>query len=60
MKERIRKHFTVQVTEHCHRLPREVLESASLEIHVFKSHLDVALSYWLYMSTGLRRGVGTR
>ena len=30
--------FTVRVTEHWHKLPREVAESPSLEI--FKSHLD--------------------
>ncbi|KAK4816073.1 hypothetical protein QYF61_011297, partial [Mycteria americana] len=36
----IRKHFfTVRVTEHWHRLPREVVESPSLEM--FKSHLDM-------------------
>ena len=37
-----RKHFfTVRVTKHWHRLPSEVVESASLEI--LKSHLDVVL-----------------
>jgi len=38
----IRKHFfTVSVTKHWHRLPREVVDSPSLEI--FRSRLDVAL-----------------
>ena len=37
-----RKHFfTVRVTEHWHSLPREIVESPSLEI--FKSRLDVIL-----------------
>jgi len=38
----IKKHFfTLRVTKHCHRLPREVVESPSLEI--LKSHLDMVL-----------------
>ena len=39
----IRKHFfTVRVTEHWHRLPREVVKSSSLEI--LKKHLDTVLA----------------
>ncbi|KFV80506.1 hypothetical protein N308_01186, partial [Struthio camelus australis] len=37
--------FTVRVTEHWHRLPREVVESASLEI--FKTRLEVILGNML-------------
>lgn len=38
----IQKHFfTVRVTKHCYRLPREIVEPLSLEI--FKSHLDMGL-----------------
>jgi len=33
--------FTLSVTEHCNRLPREVVESPSLEI--FKTRLDKVL-----------------
>jgi len=36
------KHFfTVGVTEHWHRMPRQAVESPSLEI--FRGHLDVVL-----------------
>ncbi|KFV76516.1 hypothetical protein N308_12301, partial [Struthio camelus australis] len=37
--------FTVRVTEHWNRLPREVVESASLEI--FKTRVDVILGNML-------------
>jgi len=38
----IRKHFfTVRDTEHWNRLPRQVVESPSLEI--FRSHLETVL-----------------
>ena len=36
-----KRFFAVRVTEHWHRLPREVVESPSLDI--FKSHLDMVL-----------------
>ncbi|KFV81130.1 hypothetical protein N308_05494, partial [Struthio camelus australis] len=38
---RRKKFFPVRVTEHWHRLPREAVESPSLEI--FQSHLDMVL-----------------
>jgi len=42
----IRKHvFTVKMTEHWHRLAREVVESPSLEI--FRSCLGMVLGNWL-------------
>ncbi|KFV80375.1 hypothetical protein N308_07636, partial [Struthio camelus australis] len=37
--------FTVRVTEHWNRLPREVVHPPSLEI--FKSHLDAILGNML-------------
>ncbi|KFV74796.1 hypothetical protein N308_12113, partial [Struthio camelus australis] len=41
----VRKNFPVGVTEHWNRLPREVVESPSLEI--FKTRLDVTLGNML-------------
>ena len=34
--------LTVRMREHCHRMPREVVESPSLE--AFKGHLDMVLT----------------
>ena len=47
--------FTLKVTEHWTRLPREVGESPSLEI--FQTHLDVVLCSLLWV-TLLGQGVG--
>ena len=42
LRSKVRKHFyTVSVTEHWHRLPREAVESPSLQ--TFKSCLDKVL-----------------
>jgi len=49
--------FPLRVTEHWNRLPREVVESPSLEI--FKTHLDKVLRSLLEV-TLLRRGGWTR
>jgi len=47
--------FTLRVTEPWNRLPREVVESPSLEI--FQTHLDKVLCSLLWV-TLLRQGVG--
>jgi len=53
----IRKNFfTVRVTEHWHRLPREVMESPPLEI--LRSHLDMVLGHQLKV-TLIKQGVWT-
>ena len=45
----MRKRFiTVKVTEHRHRLPRDIVESPCLEI--LKSHLDTVLGDWLQVA----------
>ena len=45
----IRKHFfTVSVTDHWPRLPRDIVESPSLEI--FKTQLDTVLGNWLWVA----------
>ena len=40
-----KRFFTVRVTEHWDKLPREVVGSPSLEIS--KTHLDTVLGNWL-------------
>ena len=49
--------FPVRVPEQCHRLPREVVESPSLE--TFKTHLDAFLCPLLWVSL-LKQGSWTR
>ena len=44
----------VQVVEHWHRLPREVMESPSLEM--LKTQLDTALNNLLYLTLLSARG----
>jgi len=50
-----RNFFPLRVTEPWNRLPREIVESPSLEI--FKTHLDKVLCSLLWV-TLLRQGVG--
>jgi len=45
--------FTLKVTDHCNRLPRETVESPSLEI--FHTHLNKVLRSLLW-ATLLRQG----
>ena len=52
----IRKHlFTVRVMKQWNRLPREFVESPSLEIH--KKHLNMILGNWLQVAL-FEQGVG--
>jgi len=48
--------FTVRVTEPWHRLPREAVESLSLEI--FKSSMDMVLDSWLSVAL-VEQGAGS-
>ena len=50
----MRKNFTVQVTEHWKRLPREVVESPSLEI--LKTCLDAIQCKKLYVTLPEQEG----
>jgi len=50
----VRKHFfTPMVTKYCHRMPREAVESPSLEI--FKNHLHMGLGHLLQVWAKIRR-----
>jgi len=53
----MRKNFTLRVMEHWHSLPREVINSPSLEI--FKTHVDDVLCSLLWV-TLLQQAVSTR
>jgi len=50
----MRKNFSLRVTEPWHRLPREVVESASLEI--FKTRLDKVLCSLLWVTLVRQEG----
>jgi len=54
---KMRKNFTLRVMEHWNRVPREVVESSSLEI--FKTRLDKVLCSLLWV-TLLWQGGWTR
>jgi len=51
----MRKNFTLRVTEHWNRLPREAVESPSLEI--FKPRLDTVLCSLLYVDPASAGGL---
>lgn len=51
-----RKHFfTVKVSQHWQKLPKEALETRSLKI--FRSHPDIVLGIWLWVAL-TEHGVG--
>lgn len=48
--------FTVRVAEHWHMLPKEAMESPSLES--FKSHLNIVWGNWIHVAL-LEQAVGS-